>query len=250
MGGGDLNLKKSWHPGTLKNQTIVWQREQKLIEEQKRLKELRKELEDEREKERLYELQGKRKVRLEWMYSASYADKDAEHISKEKEELLLGKKQVDWSKFEQEAEKQKEFDDTKLSSAYGVNANTDHDFKAKVRDDPLLIFKKQEQEALQLLGNIKDKSSKIKKKSKRDKSNRHEDKDRSSDYHRDREMTRHHDYDRDYNSKYHRDDDYKRQSSRSPPSSHYNKSRDFSTNDGYYQRHRERSAERRPYRPN
>ena len=164
--GGDLNLKKSWHPGTLKNQTIVWEREQKLIEEQRRLKELRKELEDEREKERLYELQGKRNVRLEWMYSASYADNDKEHISKEKEELLLGKKQVDWTKYEPEMEKEKEFD-LKQSSAYGINANTDHDFKSKVRDDPLLIFKRQEQEALELLGKTEGKIRK--KKPKREK---------------------------------------------------------------------------------
>jgi hypothetical protein len=41
MGGGDLNLKKSWHPGTFKNQEIVWKKEQKLIEEKKKLAQLR-----------------------------------------------------------------------------------------------------------------------------------------------------------------------------------------------------------------
>ena len=166
MGGGDLNLKKSWHPGTLKNQTIVWQRQQKLIEEEKRLKELRKELEDEREKERLYELQGKRKQRLEWMYSASH-ENNPQQITKDKEEILLGKKVVDWSKYEDAPEVAKEFDRNEISSQYGINANTDHDFKAKVRDDPLLIFKKQEQEALEILGAKKEigkiKKSKIKK---------------------------------------------------------------------------------------
>jgi hypothetical protein len=165
MGGGDLNLKKSWHPGTLKNQTIVWQRQQKLIEEQKRLKELRKELEDEREKERLYELQGKRKQRLEWMYSASH-ENNPQQITKDKEELLLGRKTVDWSKYEDAPQVVKEFERNESNSQYGINANTDHDFKAKVRDDPLLIFKKQEQEALQQLGasNVEGKVKKHKSK--------------------------------------------------------------------------------------
>jgi hypothetical protein len=60
MGGGDLNLKKSWHPNTLKNQEIVWKKEQKLAEEKKKLAQLRKELEAERDREFLMGIQRKK----------------------------------------------------------------------------------------------------------------------------------------------------------------------------------------------
>ncbi|KAJ1962827.1 RNA-splicing factor, partial [Dispira parvispora] len=49
MGGGDLNMKKSWHPMTYRNQEKLWKAEQKAAEEQKKLEQLRKEKEEERE---------------------------------------------------------------------------------------------------------------------------------------------------------------------------------------------------------
>jgi hypothetical protein len=57
MGGGDLNLKKSFHPLTFRNQEKVWKEEHKAEEEQKKLEQLRKELEEERELQRLHKLQ-------------------------------------------------------------------------------------------------------------------------------------------------------------------------------------------------
>ena len=35
MGGGDLNMKKSWHPLLLKNQERVWLEEKKAVSTQK-----------------------------------------------------------------------------------------------------------------------------------------------------------------------------------------------------------------------
>lgn len=51
MGGGNLNLKKSWHPSTLKNQERVWKVQQQDEMEKKRTQELQQELRHERERE-------------------------------------------------------------------------------------------------------------------------------------------------------------------------------------------------------
>jgi hypothetical protein len=45
------NLKKSWHPSTMRNMEKVWQAEQRHEAEQKRIAELQKELREERERE-------------------------------------------------------------------------------------------------------------------------------------------------------------------------------------------------------
>ncbi len=57
MGGGDLNLKKSWHPATLANIEKVWLEEQKALEEEKKVVELEKELRKQREIEELRKMQ-------------------------------------------------------------------------------------------------------------------------------------------------------------------------------------------------
>ena len=51
--GGDLNLKKSWHPSLLSNQKRVHEAEQKALEERKRTQERVKELQHERQIEEL-----------------------------------------------------------------------------------------------------------------------------------------------------------------------------------------------------
>ena len=57
MGGGDLNLKKSWHPLTFKNLEKVWLKEKAAEEERKKLEQLQKELEEERGMQQLKALQ-------------------------------------------------------------------------------------------------------------------------------------------------------------------------------------------------
>lgn len=47
------NLKKSWHPQTMKNIERVWKAEQKHEAEQKKIDELQKELKDERAREEI-----------------------------------------------------------------------------------------------------------------------------------------------------------------------------------------------------
>lgn len=53
MGGGDLNLKKSWHPQTLRNVEKVWKAEQKHEAERKKIEELQRELREERAREEM-----------------------------------------------------------------------------------------------------------------------------------------------------------------------------------------------------
>lgn len=91
MGGGDLNLKKSWHPHTMKNQERVWKAEQKDSEEKRRIAELQREINAERDKEEMQKfaedagvLKKKDDVKLEWMYKGP--SKSINH-----EDYLLGK---------------------------------------------------------------------------------------------------------------------------------------------------------------
>ena len=73
MGSGDLNLKKSWHPNTFRNQENVWKKEQEKEAENRKIEQMRKELQEERDREELYKLhnQGKaaggRYVNLEFL---------------------------------------------------------------------------------------------------------------------------------------------------------------------------------------
>ena len=98
MGGGDLNMKKSWHPLLMKNQERVWLEEKKALEEKKKLDQLRKEKEEERQLQELQRLQeeqtGKKRAdKLEWMYTTP-ATGNSQNAN-ELEDYLLGKKRVD-----------------------------------------------------------------------------------------------------------------------------------------------------------
>ncbi|KAF8581641.1 hypothetical protein K439DRAFT_204702 [Ramaria rubella] len=151
MGGGDLNMKKSWHPLLLKNQERVWLEEKKALEEKKKLDQLRKELEEERQLQELQRLQEeqtgkKRSETLEWMYAtpASGSGQNANEL----EEYLLGKKRVDKMLTGDE--------NAKVGAAHKnfiavQNANNARDTAAKVREDPLFAIKQQEQAAYQSL---------------------------------------------------------------------------------------------------
>ncbi|KAG8758763.1 RNA-splicing factor, partial [Ceratobasidium sp. 423] len=145
MGGGDLNMKKSWHPLLMKNQERVWLEEKKALEEKKKLDQLRKELEEERQLQELQRLQeaqtGKKKVeKLEWMYAtpASGGGPSANEL----EDYLLGKKRVD--------QMLKGDESAKVGASHKnfiavQNANTIRDTAAKIREDPMFAIKQQEQ---------------------------------------------------------------------------------------------------------
>ncbi|GAA5870999.1 hypothetical protein JCM3774_003499 [Rhodotorula dairenensis] len=150
MGGGDLNMKKSWHTGTFANQERVWKKEKEALEERKKLQQLQKELEQERAVQELQRLQeaagGKtREQRVDWMYAAP-----AEGSGPNPDELeayLLGKKRVDkLLKGNEEKLLAAPSNDAPGSSFQSLqSANTARDTAAKIREDPLLAIKRQEQ---------------------------------------------------------------------------------------------------------
>ncbi|CAG8449038.1 7100_t:CDS:2 [Acaulospora colombiana] len=150
MGGGDLNMKKSWHPLLIKNQERVWKEEQKALEEQKKLAQLKKEKEEERQLQELRKLQeavgGKKgPERLDWMYAAG-PNQSSSAKAQEMEDFLLGKKRID-SLIDRGISLSKLSVDSKdvFIDAANPNANSYRDTQTKIREDPLLAIKKTEQ---------------------------------------------------------------------------------------------------------
>ncbi|THH33162.1 hypothetical protein EUX98_g1069 [Antrodiella citrinella] len=151
MGGGDLNMKKSWHPLLLKNQERVWLEEKKALEEKKKLDQLRKEKEEERQLQELQRLQEeqtgkKRQEKLDWMYATPASG--SSQNKNELEDYLLGKKRVDKILVGDENEKVGAAHKNFIATQY---ANTIRDTAAKIREDPLLAIKQQEQAAYEAL---------------------------------------------------------------------------------------------------
>ncbi|XP_068444683.1 pre-mRNA-splicing factor CWC25 homolog [Clinocottus analis] len=148
MGGGDLNLKKSWHPQTMKNIERVWKAEQKHEAECKKIEELQKELKDERAREEITKFAQesgsikKKDDRLDWMYQGP-----AGQVSRD--EYLLGRsidKQITDQYEEQESGPSSE---TGLLPGSIFNPSTpasNLDLAAKIREDPLFEIRKREEE--------------------------------------------------------------------------------------------------------
>ncbi|CDZ96771.1 Uncharacterized conserved protein [Phaffia rhodozyma] len=151
MGGGDLNMKKSWHPVLISNQERVWKVEKKKADEDRKLKQLMKERDEERqlqELQRMQEMQtGKKKVdKLDWMYATPASGGGIK--GEELEDYLLGKKRVDQIL---KGDEEKKVAAEKEQFTAIQNANTARDTAAKIREDPLLAIKQQEQAAYQAL---------------------------------------------------------------------------------------------------
>ncbi|XP_028269472.1 pre-mRNA-splicing factor CWC25 homolog [Parambassis ranga] len=148
MGGGDLNLKKSWHPQTMKNMERVWKAEQKHEAERKKIEELQKELKDERAREemtRYAEESGaikKKDDRLDWMYQGP-----AGHVSRD--EYLLGRpidKNITDQYEEPESGPSAETGLLPGSIFNPVTPASTMDLAAKIREDPLFQIRKREEE--------------------------------------------------------------------------------------------------------
>lgn len=153
--GGDLNLKKSWNPVLQKNQEKTWLAEKKALEERKRIDQMMRERQEERQIQELQELQeaaggNKRANRVDWMYAGSSAGQLG--TTEEMEGYLLGKRRIDGLI--------KGTDNQKLEKSANEdafmaiqNANTARDTAAKIREDPMLAIKKQEQAAYEAMMN-------------------------------------------------------------------------------------------------
>ncbi len=153
--GGDLNLKKSWHPVLMSNQRRVWEEEKKALDERKRIEQMMKERQEERQIQELQEMQeaagGKKRLnRVDWMYSGPSAGQTG--TTEEMEGYLLGKRRIDGLITGTESKKlEKKADEDSFMALQ--NANTLKDTASKIREDPLLAIKKQEQAAYEALMN-------------------------------------------------------------------------------------------------
>ncbi|NXP50188.1 CWC25 factor, partial [Heliornis fulica] len=158
------NLKKSWHPQTLRNVEKVWKAEQKHEAERKKIEELQRELQEERAREemqRYAEDMGtvrKREEKLEWMYQGPGGMVN-------REEYLMGRP-VDKYVFEKTEDK-----DVGCSSETGLlpgsifaksGANSVLDMANKIREDPLFMIRKREEEKKREVLNNPVKMKKIK----------------------------------------------------------------------------------------
>nr|XP_019939471.1 PREDICTED: pre-mRNA-splicing factor CWC25 homolog [Paralichthys olivaceus] len=148
MGGGDLNLKKSWHPQTMKNIERVWKAEQKHEAECKKMEELQKELKEERAREeitRFAENSGaikKKDDRLDWMYQGP-----AGQVSRD--EYLMGRsidKQITDQYEEPESGPSAETGLLPGSIFNPATTASNLDLAAKIREDPLFEIRKREEE--------------------------------------------------------------------------------------------------------
>ncbi|CAK7274224.1 RNA-splicing factor [Sporothrix epigloea] len=175
MGSGDLNTKKSWHVVNLKNQRKVWESEQAALAERKkvneRIEELRKERQEEEITRQLEAAGGTKHVdRVDWMYQGPSADNGG-MVTEEAEAFLLGKRRID-SLLRGTEHKQLEknavpdrfatvggaADTSSVIGAAGgagslSTAASARDMAAKIREDPLLAIKRQEQQSYAALAN-------------------------------------------------------------------------------------------------
>ncbi|CAG8958835.1 hypothetical protein HYFRA_00011786 [Hymenoscyphus fraxineus] len=153
--GGDLNLKKSWHPVLMSNQRRVWEEEKKALDERKRTDQRIKELKEERAKEEIQnklEAAGSRKRvdRVDWMYQGPSSGQVG--TTEEMEGYLLGKRRID-GLLKGTEHKKLEKQASEDSFMALQHANTLRDTTAKIREDPMLAIKKQEQAAYEAMMN-------------------------------------------------------------------------------------------------
>lgn len=159
--GGDLNLKKSWHPGLMTNQKRVWEEERKALDERKKTEQVLKERAEERaiqELERLQEAAGgkKRVDRVDWMYGgpgSSSAGGVGGNVTEEMEGYLLGKRRLDGLLKKTETEAVKKDSGESGFMALNANANSTRDTATKISNDPMLAIKRQEQAAYEAMMN-------------------------------------------------------------------------------------------------
>ncbi|KAK3691011.1 RNA-splicing factor [Vermiconidia calcicola] len=158
--GGDLNLKKSWHPHLMSNQKRVWSEEKKALDERKRIDQVIKERAEERQIQELEQLQeaagGKKRTnRVDWMYNGpGTGGPGAGGVSEEMEGYLLGKRRLDGLVKRSETESLKKDAAAQEDGGFmalNSNANTARDTMAKVASDPMLAIKKQEQAAYEAM---------------------------------------------------------------------------------------------------
>ncbi|KAK5656365.1 hypothetical protein OQA88_4745 [Cercophora sp. LCS_1] len=155
MGSGDLNMKKSWHPQRSGNVAATQKAEAEAIAERKKMQQRLQEIEEERRKEEIQKTLeaagGKRKVdRVEWMYAGPTDGQGGD--SAEKEAYLLGKRRIDKLLQDNEVKKLSKQATEDNVTAVPTISNA-RDIATKIREDPLLAIKRQEQQAYEAMMN-------------------------------------------------------------------------------------------------
>ncbi|KAJ1643069.1 RNA-splicing factor [Coemansia asiatica] len=151
MGGGDLNMHKSWHTKTKANRLRVAEEKRKAEEEAQRIANMQKELREERQREEMEFLNAsvtKKTInKLDWMYSAPAAHQP--QSSEDLEAYLLGKR--DAKTILEQKEKEKKPDEKWKAGLFAFsnrNANSEKDLMTKSMEDPLAEIKRREQAAI------------------------------------------------------------------------------------------------------
>ena len=133
----------------MSNQRRVWEEEKKALDERKRIDQMMKERQEERQIQELQEMQEaaggrKRLNRVDWMYSGPSSGQAG--TTEEMEGYLLGKRRIDGLVKGTENKKLEKLaaEDSFIALQ---NANTIKDTASKIREDPMLAIKKQEQAA-------------------------------------------------------------------------------------------------------
>lgn len=179
--------KKGWHTGSLRNIENVWKAEQKHEAEQKKLEELRKQIQDERERSEFRLLQEQaglvpKQERLDFLYDSGLAVGRGNSASK-------GEAGVAFKAFGEalpgiEQPPASSSSDVKQQSAPGAlfedKPHSANDAWRKLHSDPLLLIRQREQEALARVKNNPVKMAMIRDsvKSSKEKEKVHEKKER------------------------------------------------------------------------
>ncbi|XP_073539538.1 pre-mRNA-splicing factor CWC25 homolog isoform X2 [Phyllobates terribilis] len=148
MGGGDLNLKKSWHPQTLRNVEKVWKAEQRHEAEQKKIEELQKELREERAREEMQKYAEdtgavkKKDEKLDWMYQGpgGMLNRDEYLLGRPVDKFILDKME------DPESGPSTETGLLPGSIFSKPGAASTLDIANKIREDPLFMIRKREDE--------------------------------------------------------------------------------------------------------
>ncbi|KAI1203697.1 Pre-mRNA splicing factor-domain-containing protein [Nemania serpens] len=155
--GGDLQLKKSYHPALLKNQAKVYDAEQAALAERKkteaRIQEIKEERAQKEIQEKLEAAGGRKRIdRVDWMYQGPSDGQGG--TTEELEGFLLGKRRIDTiltrGPDNDNLKKNASYDHLAAPQNSVVNAR---DIAAKIREDPLLAIKRREQEAYETMMN-------------------------------------------------------------------------------------------------
>ena len=129
--GRNLNAKKSWHPLSRQNLEKMMVQSQKKKEEDRKIKELEKEMMIQKQEREYEQLQGNTRERVDFLYNGQTNVDD-------NEDYLLGKVKVS------EMIQKQQIDDT-------VELPDLHKLQSKIRHDPLYQMKKSQMERIKKL---------------------------------------------------------------------------------------------------